>query len=121
MKYKVTARYTTFCTIEVDADNTSDAFEKAFATDLRDYILSSPEDFEMKDAELLEENFTEEQQAFMKAYDNNVGSAPSEVVKAFMLAKEDDDFYEDHTEYYSSLADARGVWEDAKAYFKEQK
>lgn len=121
MKYQVTARYTVFCTIEVDAENTSDAFDKAFATDLKDYTHSSPADFEMKDAKLLEENFTEEQQAFMKAYEDNVGSAPTEIVKAFLLANEDDDFYSEYSEYYTTLADARGVWEDAKRYFKEAK
>lgn len=122
MKYKVTARYTTFCTIEVDADNTSDAFEKAFATHLRDYILSSPEDFEMKDAELLEENFTEEQQAFMKAYHSNVGSAPSDVVKAFILSESHDEFCREYgNEYYSGLADAIGVWDDALAYARSNK
>ena len=121
MKYKVTARYTIFCNIEVDADSTSDAFEKAFASDLKDYTHSSPEDFEMKDAELLVDNFTKEQQAFMDAYHSNVGSAPSDVVKLFLLTKDDDDFYEDHSEYYSGLADAHGVWDDAKRYYKDAK
>jgi hypothetical protein len=122
MKYKVTARYTIFCNIEVDADSTSDAFEKAFASDLKDYTHSSPEDFEIKDAELLEANFTEEQQAFMKAYHSNVGSAPSDVVKAFILSESHDEFCREHgNEYYSGLADAIGVWDDALAYVRRSK
>ena len=122
MKYKVTARYTIFCNIEVDADSTSDAFEKAFASDLKDYNHSSPEDFEMKDAELLEANFTEEQQAFMKAYHSNVGSAPSDVVKAFILSESHDEFCREYgNEYYSGLADAIGVWDDALAYARSNK
>jgi hypothetical protein len=122
MKYKVTARYTIFCNIEVDADSTSDAFEKAFASDLKDYTHSSPEDFEMKDAELLEANFTEEQQAFMKAYHSNVGSAPSDVVKAFILSESHDEFCREYgNEYYSGLADAIGVWDDALAYVRRSK
>ena len=122
MKYKVTARYTIFCNIEVDADSTSDAFEKAFASDLKDYTHSSPEDFEIKDAELLEANFTEEQQAFMKAYHSNVGSAPSDVVKAFILSENHDEFCREHgNEYYSGLADAIGVWDDALAYVRRSK
>ena len=122
MKYKVTAQYTIFCNIEVDADSTSDAFEKAFASDLKDYTHSSPEDFEMKDAELLEANFTEEQQAFMKAYHSNVGSAPSDVVKAFILSESHDEFCREYgNEYYSGLADAIGVWDDALAYVRRSK
>ena len=122
MKYKVTARYTIFCNIEVDADSTSDAFEKAFASDLKDYTHSSPEDFEMKDAELLEANFTEEQQAFMKAYHSNVGSAPSDVVIAFILSESHDEFCREYgNEYYSGLADAIGVWDDALAYVRRSK
>ena len=122
MKYKVTARYTIFCNIEVDADSTSDAFEKAFASDLKDYTHSSPEDFEMKDAELLEANFTEEQQAFIKAYHSNVGSAPSDVVKAFILSESHDEFCREHgNEYDSGLADAIGVWDDALAYVRRSK
>lgn len=122
MKYKVTARYTIFCNIEVDADSTSDAFEKAFASDLKDYTHSSPEDFEMKDAELLEANFTEEQQAFMQAYHSNVGSAPSDVVKAFILSESHDEFCREYgNEYYSGLADAIGVWDDALAYARSNK
>ena len=122
MKYKVTARYTIFCNIEVDADSTSDAFEKAFASDLKDYTHSSPEDFEIKDAELLEANFTEEQQAFMKAYHSNVGSAPSDVVKAFILSESHDEFCREYgNEYYSGLADAIGVWDDALAYVRRSK
>ena len=122
MKYKVTARYTIFCIIEVDAGSTSDAFEKAFASDLKDYTHSSPEDFEIKDAELLEANFTEEQQAFMKAYHSNVGSAPSDVVKAFILSESHDEFCREHgNEYYSGLADAIGVWDDALAYVRRSK
>jgi hypothetical protein len=122
MKYKVTARYTIFCNIEVDANSTSDAFEKAFASDLKDYTHSSPEDFEIKDAELLEANFTEEQQAFMKAYHSNVGSAPSDVVKAFILSESHDEFCREHgNEYYSGLADAIGVWDDALAYVRRSK
>ena len=122
MKYKVTARYTIFCNIEVDAGSTSDAFEKAFASDLKDYTHSSPEDFEIKDAELLEANFTEEQQAFMKAYHSNVGSAPSDVVKAFILSESHDEFCREHgNEYYSGLADAIGVWDDALAYVRRSK
>lgn len=122
MKYKVTARYTVFCTLEVDADSTSDAFEKAFATDLKDYTHLSPEDFEMKDAELLEMNFTEEQQAFMKAFHSNVGSAPSDIVKAFILSDSHDEFCREHgNEYYSGLADAIGVWDDALMYARGSK
>jgi hypothetical protein len=76
---------------------------------------------EIKDITLSEENFTEEQLAFMKAYLTNVAVANKSVVKAFMLSKDDDEFYKDHSETYSGLADARGMWEDAKRFYKDGK
>jgi len=121
MKYKVTASYTITCIAEVEADTADDAHLQAKTMDGENYEQKELSNWTVQSVELLPENFTEEQQAFMDAYHSNVGSAPSEVVKLFLLNKDHDDFYEDHSEYYSGLADAHGVWEDAKRYFKEAK
>jgi hypothetical protein len=125
MKYKITASYKNYCTTEVEAKNKEEAIQKGHAMDGGDFDpINLPNDdgqWTIEKVELLPENFTEEQQAFMEAYHSNVGCAPPDVVKLFLLTKDDDNFYEDYSEYYSGLADARGVWEDAKSYFKDKK
>jgi hypothetical protein len=76
----------------------------------------------VQSVELLPENFTEEQQAFINSYLRNVADAPRGIVQAFVLAQDDDDFYKEYCgEYYTGLADARGVWADARKYFKDGK
>jgi len=75
-------------------------------------------DWTIQEITLSGANFTEEQIAFMEAYLTNVASADRDTVKKFLLAKDHDTFCEEHgSEYYSGLADARGVWEDAKRFF----
>lgn len=52
--------------------------------------------------------------AFLDAYRQNVASAPREIVEVFLSMQDDHDgFYEMYSEYYSSIADAHGVWQDA--------
>ena len=55
---------------------------------------------------------------FIEAYDRNVSDAPREVVRLYLLSFDDFSkaFYEDYSEYYTGLADAHGVWEDALKY-----
>ena len=56
--------------------------------------------------------------AFISAYQHNVGNAPREIVELFLMMQDDHDaFYELHSEYYSSIADAHGMWFDAKQHF----
>jgi len=126
MKYKITASYKSYCITEVEAKNKDEAIQKGHALDGGDFApIDLPhEDGEwtIEKVELLPENFTEEQHAFMKAYLRNVADAPREIVQAFMLAQDDDDFYKEYCgEYYTGLADARGVWADARRYFKDGK
>ena len=129
MKYTIKLAFTTNVTAEIEADD----FDHAHR--LANLLINKTKDdsvslnfkttevgsMEIKDITLSEDNFTEEQLAFMKAYLTNVAVADKGVVKAFMLSQDDDEFYKDHSETYSGLADARGMWEDAKRYFKEQK
>jgi hypothetical protein len=121
MKYKVTASYTITCVAEVEADTADDANLKAKTMDGENYEQKELSNWMVESVELLPENFSEEEQAFMDSYHSNVGNAPSEVVKLFLQTKNDDDFYEDYSEYYAGLADARGVWQDALTYARETK
>jgi len=122
MKYTVKATYASLHTIDVEADNADHAYQKAREMELSQFEqVKDSGVLEIIEAELANSNFTEDQLAFMKSYLSNVAVANDDVVKAFMLSQDDDEFYKDHSETYSGLADARGVWEDARRYFKGQK
>jgi len=122
MKYTIKATYTTELSIEIEASNTTQAYLKT--NDLHFTEFEQIKDsgiLKVHDVTLSEANFTEEQLAFMKAYLTNVAVADKSVVKVFMLSEDDDEFYKDHSETYTGLADARGVWEDAKRFYKDGK
>jgi hypothetical protein len=118
MKYKASARYMTYCNLEVEADNENDAFDKAFRAPMSDCINHRYEGFEVTDVELTDDNFTGDQRVFMLAFDSCVGDVPSDVLKQFVLLEDDKDFK--HREYYTSLADARSLWELARTYFQKE-
>lgn len=68
----------------------------------------------------IKRNLTVEEIAFMDAYQSNVSGAPPHAVEAFLRAESHDQFCEEYgLEYYSGLADARGVWQDALAFAKD--
>jgi hypothetical protein len=70
-----------------------------------------------QDVHPIKRNLTVEEIAFMDAYQRNVADAPPQVVEAYLRAEDDDKFCEEYgNEYYSGLADARGVWQDALGY-----
>lgn len=70
----------------------------------------------------IKRNLTPAEIAFMDAYHNNVGGAPPHVVEAYLRSEDNDQFCEEYgNEYYSGLADALGVWEDAIAYASKAK
>ena len=70
----------------------------------------------------IKRNLTPIEIAFMDAYQNNVGGAPSHVVEAYLRSEDNDQFCEEYgNEYYSGLADALGVWEDAMAFASKAK
>jgi hypothetical protein len=129
MKYTIKLAFITNVAAEIEADDFDHAHRLAnlLINKTKDDSVSlnlkttGVESMEIKDITLSEDNFTEEQLAFMKAYLTNVAVANKSVVKAFMLSQDDDEFYKDHSETYSGLADARGMWEDAKRFYKDAK
>jgi hypothetical protein len=73
-----------------------------------------------QDVHEIKRNLTVEEIAFMDAYQRNVANAPPQVVEAYLRAETDDQFCEEYgNEYYSGLADARGVWQDALGFVKD--
>ncbi len=70
----------------------------------------------------IKRNLTPVEIAFMDAYHNNIGGAPPHIVEAYLRSEDNDKFCEEYgNEYYSELADALGVWEDAMAYTSKAK
>lgn len=125
MKYTVKSAFITNVTAEIEADNYDHAYKLASlladstsddSVSLR-YTTTGTESVKIKEITLSDNNFTDEQRAFIKAYSTNVAVADDDVVKAFILIDDHDEFYKDHSDTYSGLADARGVWEDAKRFF----
>ena len=122
MKYTVKATYTTALTVDIDESNTTQAYLKACKMSLMDFEqVKDSGVLKVHEVELSDANFTADQLAFMEAYQTNVAVANKSVVQKFMLSEDDDEFYKDHSDTYSGLADARGVWEDAKRFFTKEK
>jgi len=121
MKYTVKSAFITHLTAEIEADNYDEAYRLASLIDFDNFKTTGTEDIKIKDITLSDANFTAEQLAFTEAYLSNVASADRDTVKKFLLAKDHDTFCEEHgDEYYTGLADARGVWYDAKQFFAKE-
>lgn len=125
MKYTIKSAFITNLTAEIEADNYDEAYKLASlladgtcrSVSLK-YETTGTESIKIKEIVLSENNFTEEQLAFIESYLSNVASADRDTVKKFLLAKDHDEFCDLYgDEYYTGLADARGVWYDAKQFF----
>jgi len=67
---------------------------------------------------------TADQYAFIAAYCNGVGDYPAEVVKAWFLMEDGDEFNERYgagNSAYTSIADAHNMWHAAISYARENK
>ena len=121
MKYTVKATYTTSLKVDVEAKDMTQAYNMTsnmlvsqFEQDKDSGVLK------LSGIQVSDANFTDEQLAFIKSYSTNVAVADDDVAKAFVLSSDHDEFYKDHSDTYSGLADARGVWEDAKRFFAQE-
>ena len=64
---------------------------------------------------------TADEVAFVDACMSNVADIPREVVEDFLRAETHDEFCNQYGhEYYTPLADAKGMWDDAKSYFSKE-
>ena len=122
MKYTVKATYTTSLKVDVEAKDMTQAYNMAKDMQLSQFEQDKDSGvLKLSGIQVSDANFTDEQIAFIKAYSTNVAVADDEVTKAFGLSGDHDEFYKDHSDTYSGLADARGVWEDAKRFFTKEK
>lgn len=116
-KFKITAKFVTYCTIEIDAENENDAYLKAKELDGGDFEPWEHGDWEISSVTEVAPALTLEQVAFLDAYGNSVAGATRDEVVEFLLhdAELDGDaFCEKHgTGTYSSIMDARMVWLNA--------
>jgi len=121
MKYTVKATYTTSLKVDVEAKNQEEAYRMASCMHLSEYEQDKDSGaLKLFEIVVSNANFTDEQLAFIKAYSTNVAVADDHVVKAFVLSDDHDEFYKDHSDTYSGLADAHGVWRDAKNFFAQE-
>ena len=64
---------------------------------------------------------TADEMAFVDSCMSNIADIPQEVVEEFVRADDHEKFCEEYGhEYYTPLADAKGVWDDAQSYFTKE-
>lgn len=109
-KFKITAKFVTYCTIEIDAENENDAYLKAKELDGGDFEPWEHGDWEISSVTEIVPALTEEQAAFMATYADAVADATPEEVRQF-LEMDGDAFIEKHGVHtYTTIMDARLVW-----------
>lgn len=123
-KFKVTAKFTTYCTVEILAEDENDAYLKAKEMDGGDFEPWQHGDWEIDKVQEVAPMLTREQVAFIDAYCDGVGDYPAEVVEAWFLIDDGDEFNERYgagNSAYTSIADAHNMWRSALAYARENK
>jgi len=116
--FEVSYKYETWATYTVDAHNASEAENMAYEMLQRDegsYLHNGEwTDKVVEDITPPPPAMTADQEAFISAYLSAVAEAPRECVVDFLLDKPVDN------EYYTSIADAYGMWCFAVKFQKEQ-
>ena len=123
-KFKITASEITHYEAEVLALNENQAWMLARGMDGSLFEKVGIGDWTVIDAVEIPVQLTPEQHAFIDAYCNGVGDYPAEVVKAWFLIDDGDEFNERYgagNSAYTSIADAHNMWRNALAYARENK
>ena len=109
-KFKVTAKFSSYCTIEIFADDQNDAYLKAKELDGGSFEPWGHDDWEISTVEEVPIVLTEEQEAFIKTYADAVADATPEEVRQFLIMDDDEFIEKFSTGTYSTIMDARLVW-----------
>ena len=121
-KFKVTAKFTTYCTVAILAEDENDAYLKAKEMDGGDFEPHEHGEWEIDKVQEVAPVLTREQVAFTDAYCNSVADATREEVVEFLQFHtwaEGDEFIERHgTGTYGSIMDAYCVWNNAIEFAK---
>ena len=123
-KFKITASYTTHHEAEVLAADENQAWLLAKAMDQSLFNPTKDSSWYLIDSVEVPVKLTAEQYAFIDAYCNGVGDYPAEVVTAWFLMEDGDEFNEQYgagNSAYTSIADAHNMWHAALSYARENK
>lgn len=124
--YEVSFKYETWANYTVEATNQAEAEKLGYEMlqrDEGDYLHTGEwTDKIVEDITPTPRPLTPDELAFMSAYQSNVADAPPDIVEAFIRAEDGDSFCKQYgNEYYTGLADAWGVWEEAMDYARGNK
>lgn len=123
-KFKITASDITHYEVEVMALNENQAWALAKEMDGSLFTKVGEGSWAVIDVTEVTVELTAEQQAFINAYCGGVGDYPAEVVKAWFLMDDGDEFndlYGAGNSAYTSIADAHNIWHAAISYARENK
>ena len=111
-KFQVTAKFTTFCTVEVLAENQDEAYLIAKNMDGGSFEPWAHGDWEISNVQQVPHVFSKNQLAFIDAYGTACAEESRETVEAFFMIDDNDEFCNKYgTSAYSSIEDAYQIWE----------
>lgn len=119
-KFKVTASDITHYELEILAENEGNAWALARELDGGMFVPVGDGSWSIIDVVEIPAELKPEQIAFIDAYARGVGNYPKDVVKAFFLIDDSDEFSERYPLAYPSIMDAYSVWCSAVEYAKKQ-
>jgi hypothetical protein len=121
-KFKVTASFSTCCTVEIFAEDQDAAYNIAHNTDGVQFEPCGSDSWEIDRIEEVPIVLTREESAFVLTYCTSVADATREEVIAFFALGADADADEFSDKYgtgtYSSIMDAYCVWNRAMEFAK---
>jgi hypothetical protein len=124
-KFKITASHTTHHEAQVLAADENQAWLLAKGMDITLFErVKDGANWCLIDSVEIPVQLTADQHAFITAYGEGVGDYPAEVVKAWFLIDDGDEFNERYgagNSAYTSIADAHNMWRNALAYARENK
>jgi len=121
-KFKVIARYSSYCEAFIEAESLSDAHIAAAKLDGGDFVQvdSTKSDWNIYQVTEVKRELTADEKAFIRAIDTN-GGFPDEAVIEYLLSEDHDSFYDgQYGEYYSMLTDCHNVFFSALKYARTE-
>lgn len=119
-KFQVTAKFTSFCTIEIAAENEDAAYLIAKDMDGGTFEPLTHDDWEISSVVEVPHMFTPDQLYFMDVYESACAAETRETVEAFFMMDDDDEFCAKYgTGAYGSIMDAYQVWSRAIDYARK--
>jgi hypothetical protein len=117
--FQITAKFTTYCTVEILAEDENDAYLKAKEMDGGDFEPHAHGEWEIDKVQEVAPVLTPEQLAFIDAYGDSVADATREEIVAFFVIDDADAFCDRYgTGTYSSIMDACCIWNRAMDFVK---